>query len=71
VTKDAGRADSPHGAGLRVLAVQDIRPLPPADPDGISMVFFVVALLAPSVAFGNLLVTRVARTCTRPGSWPG
>ncbi len=47
-------------AGLR-LAVQNVRPLPASNPEGLSQVFFVVALLAPSLVFGNLLVTRVAR----------
>lgn len=49
-----------HAAGLRLL-VQDIRPLPANDPEGLSQVFFVIALLAPSLVFGNLLVTKVAR----------
>jgi hypothetical protein len=41
------------------LVVSDIRPLHPADPQGLSMLFFVIALLAPSVAFGNQLLTRI------------
>jgi hypothetical protein len=41
------------------LAVQNIRPLHAGDPQGLSMVFFVVALLAPSLVFGNLLVNRI------------
>lgn len=49
-----------HAAGLRLL-IRDIRPLPPSDPEGLSQVFFIVALLAPSLVFGNLLVTKVAR----------
>ena len=47
-----------HAAGAH-LAVQNIHPLPPNDPQGISQVFFVVALLAPSLVFGNLLMTRI------------
>ena len=42
------------------LSVQDIRPLPLSDPDGLSQVFFVIALLAPSVLFGQALVSRVS-----------
>lgn len=41
------------------LAVTNIRPLHPGDPDGLSQVFFVVALLAPSLAFGNQLISRI------------
>jgi hypothetical protein len=41
------------------LAVQNIRPLGSGDPQGLSMLFFVVALLAPSMAFGNQLITRI------------
>jgi hypothetical protein len=48
----AGRAHMP-------LAVTNIRPLHPGDPDGLSQVFFVVALLAPSLAFGNQLISRI------------
>ena len=47
-----------HGAGLS-LVTQNIHPLPANDPQGLSQVFFVVALLAPSLVFGNLLMTRV------------
>ena len=47
-----------HAAG-GLLAVQNIHPLPANDPEGISQVFFVVALLAPSLVFGNLLMTRI------------
>ena len=47
-----------HSAGA-LLAVQNIHPLPANDPEGISQVFFVVALLAPSLVFGNLLMTRI------------
>jgi hypothetical protein len=42
-----------------LLAVKNIHPLPGNDPEGISQVFFVVALLAPSLVFGNLLLTRI------------
>jgi hypothetical protein len=41
------------------LAVTNIRPLHPGDPQGLSQVFFVVALLAPSLAFGNQLISRI------------
>jgi hypothetical protein len=41
------------------LTVQNIRPLHPGDPQGLSQVFFVVALLAPSLAFGNQLINRI------------
>jgi hypothetical protein len=50
-----------HAGGMQ-LAVQNIRPLPPNDPEGLSQVFFVIALLAPSLVFANLLVTRFGRT---------
>jgi len=40
------------------LVVQNVRPLHTGDPQGLSMLFFVVALLAPSMVFGNLLVNR-------------
>ncbi|MCM2576004.1 hypothetical protein [Streptomyces meridianus] len=43
------------------LAVQNVRPLPPNDPQGLSQVFFVIALLAPSLVFANLLVTRFGK----------
>jgi len=42
------------------LTVQDIRPLPPSDPDNLSQVFFIIALLSPSLIFGNLLVKRLS-----------
>jgi len=41
------------------LTVQNIRPLHSSDPEGLSQVFFVVALLAPSLAFGNQLINRI------------
>lgn len=44
-------------AGLR-LAVQNIRPLPANDPEGLSQVFFVIALTAPSLVFASLLVNK-------------
>jgi hypothetical protein len=51
---DAGAAKT-HTA----LTVQDIRPLHSGDPQGLAQLFFVVALLAPSLAFGNALITRI------------
>jgi hypothetical protein len=54
--KDVHAAVKAAGAHL---AVQNIHPLPPNDPEGISQMFFVVALLAPSLVFGNLLMTRI------------
>jgi len=47
------------GAHVR-LTVTDIRPLHASDPDGLSQNFFVIALLAPSFMFGNLLTSRLA-----------
>jgi hypothetical protein len=41
------------------LTVQDIRPLHTGDPQGLALLFFVVALLAPSLVFGNMLITRI------------
>lgn len=41
------------------LTVQNIRPLHPGDPQGLAQLFFVVALLAPSLAFGNQLISRI------------
>jgi hypothetical protein len=41
------------------LSVSNVRPLNPGDPQGLSMFFFVVALLAPSLAFGNQVITRI------------
>ncbi len=46
-----------NAASVRLL-VQDIRPLPSNDPEGLSQVFFVTALLAPSILFGWVLVSR-------------
>ncbi|MGB6455926.1 MAG: hypothetical protein WBH47_15745 [Streptosporangiaceae bacterium] len=41
------------------LTVQDIRPLHSGDPQGLAQVFFVTALLAPSLVFGNTLISRI------------
>lgn len=41
------------------LVVQNVRPLHPGGPEGLSQVFFVVTLLAPSMAFGNHLINRI------------
>jgi MFS family permease len=41
------------------LTVQNIRPLHSSDPDGLSMSFFVIALLAPSLVVGNLLIGKI------------
>ncbi len=41
------------------LVVQNIRPLHSSDPEGLSMLFFVIALVAPSLAFGNLLIGSI------------
>ncbi len=41
------------------LVVQNIRPLHPSDPQGLSMLFFVIALVAPSLAFGNQIINRI------------
>jgi hypothetical protein len=41
------------------LTVQDLRPLHAGDPEGLAQLFFVVALLAPSLVFGNLLISRI------------
>jgi hypothetical protein len=54
------KAFSAGAAKAHVLvSVRNIRPLHPGDPDGLSQVFFVVALLAPSLAFGNQLISRI------------
>jgi len=50
-----------HAGGLP-LAVQNIRPLPSNDPQGISQVFFVIALTAPSLIYANLLINKFGRT---------
>jgi hypothetical protein len=49
-----------NSAGVN-LPTPDIRPLHRSDPQGLSQVFFVVALLAPSVIFGNALIKDVSR----------
>src|SRR5882757_4579702 len=49
-----------NSAGVN-LPTLDIRPLHTSDPQGLSQVFFVVALLAPSVIFGNTLIKDVSR----------
>jgi hypothetical protein len=41
------------------LTVQNVRPLHPGDPQGLAQLFFVVALLAPSMVFGNPLINRI------------
>jgi hypothetical protein len=41
------------------LVVQNIRPLHRSDPQGLSMLFFVIALVAPSLAFGNQLIGSI------------
>jgi hypothetical protein len=41
------------------LVVQNIRPLHSSDPQGLSMLFFVIALVAPSLAFGTQLISRI------------
>jgi hypothetical protein len=51
-----------HTAAARAhtrLAVRNVRPLHSGDPDGLAMLFFIVALLAPSLVVGNQLITRV------------
>ena len=49
-----------HATGVP-LRVQNVRPLPSNDPDGLSKIYFVIALLSPSLIFGNALVTRISR----------
>jgi hypothetical protein len=43
------------------LATVNIRPLHESDPEGLSQVFFVIALLTPSLVFGNMLVKQFSR----------
>jgi len=43
------------------LAVQNIRPLHSGDPQGLAQLFFVVALVAPSLVFGNQVISRIGR----------
>jgi hypothetical protein len=45
------------------MAVQDIRPLPPGDPGGVSALYFTIGVLVPRLAFAAL---RRGRTRTRP-----
>jgi len=49
-----------HATNVK-LAVKNVRPLPANDPDGLSRIYFVIALLSPSLVFGNMLVTRISR----------
>jgi hypothetical protein len=49
-----------RSAGVNLSAL-DVRALHNSDPQGLAQTFFVVALLAPSLLFGYLLVTRFAR----------
>jgi hypothetical protein len=41
------------------LTVQDIRPLHTGDPEGLAQLFFCVALVAPSLVFGNMLISKI------------
>jgi hypothetical protein len=44
-----------HAAALSahtLVRVQNVRPLPPSDPDSLSQVYFVIALMTPSLLFG-------------------
>jgi hypothetical protein len=41
------------------LTVRNIRPLHSGDPEGLSMLFFIVALVAPSLAFGVQLINSI------------
>jgi hypothetical protein len=43
-----------------LVAVQDVRPLPSHDPDSLSQVYFVIALMTPSLLFGSMLVSRIS-----------
>jgi len=43
------------------LTVQNVRPLHSGDPQGLAQLFFVVALVAPSLVFGNHLISRIGR----------
>ena len=47
-------------AGGVPLAVRDVRPLPASDPDGLSKIYLMIALLVPSLNFGNMLITRIS-----------
>jgi hypothetical protein len=41
------------------LTVQDLRPLHTGDPEGLAQLFFCVALVAPSLVFGNMLISKI------------
>jgi hypothetical protein len=59
-TNDIMKAFAAAAAKAHVaLTVQDIRPLHSGDPQGLAQLFFVVALLAPSLVFGNMLISRI------------
>jgi hypothetical protein len=47
-------------AGVNLITV-NVRPLHESDPQGLSQVFFVIALLAPSLLFGSVLVKQLSR----------
>lgn len=49
-----------NSAGFN-LPTLNIRPLHTSDPQGLSQVFFVIALVAPSLIFGNTLIRQVSR----------
>ena len=55
-----GDVRSAAAAAHSLVAVQDIRPLPSHDPDSLSQVYFVIALMTPSLLFGSLLVSRIS-----------
>jgi hypothetical protein len=48
-----------NSAGVN-LPLVNIRPLHNSDPQGLSQVFFVVALLAPSLIFGSMLIKQIS-----------
>jgi hypothetical protein len=59
-TNDIIKAFDAEAASAHLaLTVQDIRPLHSGDPQGLAQQFFVVALLAPSLVFGTMLITRI------------
>lgn len=43
-----------------LVTVQDVRPLPSRDPDSLSQVYFVIALMTPSLLFGSMLVSKIS-----------
>jgi hypothetical protein len=57
IIKGATKAAARAGVSL---AVTNVRPLHSSDPDGLSQVYFVIALLTPSFLFGNQLASRIA-----------